>query len=92
MRVCKSNVAGTCGLAVWHSFENDWYNWDYIHALQSAPMGGIGFTVAGFVQTKRCKRVFEWIKENKEIVYQSPVKKNRNSGRQFFFIVFKNKE
>lgn len=81
-----TTVDWTCGLGVWGNF----HTWaDPMHTLG---MGGIGYSVAGFINSVGCKEAYHWIAENKVIVFQSPVKLNTNSGNQFFFIVFKDKE
>lgn len=81
-------LPGTCGLSCFYEFGSS----DYGNPISSLSLGGIGYSVAGFVNNRACKTAYEEIKEHYEIVFQSPVKRNRNSGNQFFFIVFKRKE
>lgn len=80
-----SNAPGTCGVGVWYGYNRpaDW------HAEVRNFWGGIDYNIAGFVNTINCKRVYNEIKDKHTIVFQSPVKRNRNSGNQFFFVVFK---
>ena len=80
-----NNISGTCGLGVVYAFNTDWAEGINISQLKQH---GTGFFVAGFIQTKKCKEQYEHIAETYPIVYQSPVRRNRNSGNDFFFIVF----
>lgn len=91
MRGYCSTVPGMCGLGVVHSFDNP-HGQQYKVNVSAARLGGIDFSVAGFTDTKRCQKTYNVIKESFDIVFQSPVKRNRNSGNMFFFIVFKRKE
>lgn len=86
-----SVLPATCGVGCVYS--HDSYYADELTVQQIKQRGGgIGYNVAGFVNGPRCKGVYNFIKDNFDIVFQSPVKKNRRSGRKFFFIVFKEKE
>lgn len=87
-------VPGTCGLGVLYEFDfyNEYGEWDSPYEIIDAPLGGIDYAVAGFVDNLTCKEAYEEINEHYDIVYQSPVKRNCNSGNMFFFIVFKRKE
>lgn len=80
-----SVVPGTCGVGVWYGY-NQPMHW---HAEIRNFWGGINYNIAGFVDTTQCKKVYNEIKNNHTIVFQSPIKRNRNSGRRFFFVVFK---
>ena len=73
----------TCGLAVWHGF--NYPTWDIGNYDR---FGGIGFAIAGFVNKESSKRVYDEISKKHTIVYQSPIKENKNTGNQFFFVVF----
>lgn len=91
IKAYSNTLISTCGLGLVHSYSSE-----YAPILTKSEIrtfgGGIGYNVAGFVKSKECKQVYNWISENYDIVFQSPVKRNRRSGRQFFFIVFKDKE
>lgn len=80
-----SNVSGTCGLGVVYAFNTDWAEAINLDHLKQQ---GTGFFVAGFIPTKKCRKQYEAIAERFPIVYQSPVRRNRNSGNNFFFIIF----
>jgi hypothetical protein len=85
-------VYGACGVGVIFNFGA---HKDSLYSTFGTPTdhyGGIGYNIAGFVNTKICKKVYEDIQQHAEIVFQSPVKTNANTGRHFFFIVYKRKE
>lgn len=94
MRCYTADLDGTCGLSVFFEFEDeDDADWDhYGDDIEESKLGGIGYSIAGFVDDLTCKKAYKTIKKHFDIVYQSPVKLNTNSGNQFFFIVFKRKE
>lgn len=73
----------TCGVSVWHDFYNP--NWIQNNCSR---FGGINFAIAGFIDKESSKRVYDEISRKHTIVYQSPVKINKNSGNEFFFVVF----
>lgn len=83
----------TCGVGCEYEFtrtaSSD--NWNPTGGL-GTKFGGIGYNVAGFIHTAVCHDAYEEIKRKCDIVYQSPVKYNSNSGNQFFFIVYKKKD
>lgn len=73
----------TCGVSVWHSF--NFPNWE---TDEQHHFGGIGFAIAGFINKESSKRVYDEISKKHTIVYQSPVKENKNTDNEFFFVVF----
>jgi len=79
-----TTIPGSCGFGVI-------YNHGYVRGATSRLPGGTGICVAAFVNEARCKRVYDWIVENCEILYQSPVVRNQNSGNNNFLVVFKRK-
>ena len=85
LKTHSGSLYGTCGVNVWYA-----YNTLYAPSIEVAEMGGIGYSIAGFVNESESKQMFDYIKEKKEVVFCSPVKKNRNSDNKFFFVVFKN--
>lgn len=80
-----ANVYGTCGLGVLFSFGHGYTNLKTLCGQASTL--GTGFAVAGFINTSPCKRVYEYLTDNYELIYQSPVRRNRNSGNDSFFII-----
>lgn len=88
MRAYVSTATATCGVGVVYGMGAT-YATDLTKYKIEDFGGGIGYNIAGFVNTKVCRKTYNWIKDNYDIVFQSPVKRNRNSGHLFFFIVFK---
>ncbi len=83
----ESTVAGSCGLSVVFNFRylqqvNPWER-----ALVPEAYG-TGFYIAAFVDTEVCRDTYTMLSNRHKIAYQSPVRRNRNSGRGFFFCVF----
>lgn len=85
-----SRVPGNCGLLALLNHEApENLGWPPVLSLNSIKrLPSTGFGVTGFVNAPRCKAVYEWLKENTTIVYQSPVRTNRNTRHPFFFVVF----
>lgn len=83
-----SSVTGTCGLGIlWnHTTQQSEYQPAVGRAIQDA--GGTGLIVTGFINEPRCKAVYDHIRANHPILYQSPVVRNKNSRRDNFFIIF----
>ena len=90
IRGYAGRVPGTCGVGLYYLF-NDPPSYYYSVPRDALVRGGIGYAIAGFVDTPNCKVVYDKIKKDHKIVFQSPVKNNRNSGREFFFIVYTKK-
>lgn len=84
-----TTVASTCGLGLFYNFTGS-NNGNYTHLIRDTNFpGGIGYAVAGFIDTQACQRAYLDLAEKYEIVFQSPVKRNSNSGHDFFFCVYK---
>jgi hypothetical protein len=78
--------SGTCGLGILYDFERNG-RWG-TPIGQNPGEAGCGWYVAGFIDTPLCKEVYEKCCESFTLIYQSPVRINRNSGNEFFFCVF----
>lgn len=83
-------LPGSCGFGILYNHGLTTNN-QYDLSPQDLLPGGTGICTAAFVNEPRCKVVYDWITENCEILYQSPVLRNRNSGRGNFLVVFKRK-
>lgn len=83
------DVVGTCGLEVVFAFDDK--HWWGAVALDGMRFGGIGYGVAGFINDEICKEAYKKLCKRFHLEYQSPVKRNPNSGNLFFFCVFRNK-
>lgn len=85
----RANVGGNCGLGVLYNHSLAKGGFYYSRAKTAAKqVGGTGFVVTGFVDSDACQAVYDELKDNYEIIYQSPVRRNRNSGNDFFFCVY----
>lgn len=88
MKAYLNSVVGTCGLGVIYGFNtnSDVYMTDI--ETYNLSTKGTGFFVAGFVNTKRCKAMHTFLGKKYATVYQSPVRENNNSTRDFFFVIY----
>ena len=50
--------------------------------------GGTGFFGTGFIDDARCKAAYELLASKYPLVFQTPVRKNSNSGNTFFYAMF----
>lgn len=50
--------------------------------------GGCGFSGTGFIPTPLSKQTYEHMCKNFRLVFQTPVRKNKNSGNMFFYAMF----
>ncbi len=87
-----SEVAGTCGLGLLRSFETSFCRHTKNDIASYYKFSGTGFFVAGFVNEGRCKRAYKFLTSNFKLIYQSPVRVNTNTDRQFFFCIFDSKD
>lgn len=80
------DLSGSCGIG--HIFEYDsissWNN----YPLNKLPrVGGTGMTIASFINNVNCKKAYDILTTSYPVLYQSPVRRNNNTGRLFFFII-----
>lgn len=87
MRYTSTTPPSTCGLGVVYNFNDSWAGLSTKNPLVHE--GGTPYFVAGFIDTKSCKEMYEWLCKEAELVYQTPVTKNKNSGQMFFSCMFK---
>lgn len=89
MKCQVSSVVWTCGLGIVGDFGSDYWKKSVDEVKQSfAHYEGTGFFVAGFVNTSVCEKAYKELCDKNKIVYQSPVRKNKNSDNNFFFCIF----
>lgn len=89
MNVYVGSVPGTCGVGVvfgFNSNDNDINR--YGRPISGIPARNAGFELAGFIDTPKCKAVYKELSEKWKTVYQSPVRRNRNTGNKFFFVIY----
>lgn len=86
MRGYGSSVVGACGVGVVYDFHK--------HRDTAAPLvsqirgGGAGWLAVGFIDDRNSKEAYEELCEAHKLVYQTPVRRNTNSGNDFFFAIF----
>ena len=90
----NSHVPNTCGVGVWSIFrfrQRGYHNW--MKPISTARNeGGAGWLIASFTDDptlgETYHQAYKQLKKRFPIVYQSPVRVNRRTGRQFFFCVY----
>lgn len=86
-----NTLDSTCGVGLFYNFQkkrntSEWGAPDTVDTFQED--AGCGWYVAGFIDTKECQQAYEEMCAKFILIYQSPVRVNRNSGREFFFCIF----
>lgn len=80
-----------CGVTVVGNFQRDNAYWQTDIQDLTTFNSSTGFFISSFINNRICQEAYKFIKENFQIVYQSPVKVNTNSNKKFFFIVYRKK-
>lgn len=83
MRAADTTVDGTCGVGVLYDYNKGWGP-----EIGYSSESGCGWYVAGFIDNDTCKAAYEEMCEKYTLVYQSPIRRNKNSGNMFFFCIF----
>lgn len=83
MNFHQDTLTNTCGVGVLYEFNNMWG----VDPTQ-VDEAGCGWYVAGFINTPNCLEAYNELCEKLTLVYQSPVRLNVNSKRDFFFCIF----
>ena len=79
-------LPGGCGVNNFYHFGDAYYG------THNPTLGGANLGVACFIDTGRCKQAYKDLAERFKIVYQSSVRKNDNSGNDFFMVVYDKKD
>ena len=79
----QDTLPNTCGVGVLYEFNNMW-GFDPTQINEA----GCGWYVAGFINTPNCLEAYNELCEKLTLVYQSPVRLNVHSNRDFFFCIF----
>lgn len=76
-------LSNGCGIGYWYGMlrNSGALRGDYIN-------GGCGWQIAAFINEGRCKETYNQLKEKYKIIMQAPVRRNRNSRRNFMFVVY----
>ena len=90
MRFAEDTLPATCGVGVLFDFQERGSRWlgETIDEIKSDMQAGSGWYVVGFINTKTCRAAYEDLISNTKLIYQSPVRRNRNSKNDFFFCIF----
>lgn len=87
MNAGKEQLTGTCGVNLFHHFGS--YTGNY--TLTTLPLGAANLACASFINSPECRRAYDALRWRFNVVYQSSVRINENSGRPFFFVVYDGK-
>ena len=78
-------VSSLCGFgttSIWHEEQHDTKD------LPKETRAGCGWVVCGFIDKRPSKEMYDDMTSRYPMVYQSPVRKNKNSRNNFFFCIF----
>ena len=90
-------LSGACGVGYVEGFSYDQgFSWHYRLPIYEAasPSGtgaGANWLTAGFIGTEVCKDAYHVLKKKYKIVFQTPIRENKNSNNDFIFCVFDTK-
>lgn len=82
-------VPNNCGLANWYLF---WHEGNEGIGGFNPSLAGCGWNLASFRNKPAERKVYEWIKSKYPIVFQSPVRVNKRTKREWFFVIFDTKK
>lgn len=88
MKAWIEPLHSTCGVGLIYNYDPNWDGVNPVNSIRNDPEAGCGWYVAGFVNTPKCREMYEKLSKEFPIVYQSPVRINANSGSPFFFCIF----
>ncbi len=91
----RDEFNGLCGLAALRNFCVKLPPYSDYRAFEPARLiegGAAGFAVAAFIENNVCRRMYKALKKRFKIVYQSPVRVNRNTNNKFFFVIYDTQE
>ncbi len=84
-------LGSTCGVTEIYGYEyrepveSSWYQPRTLKEIVDEFSEGTGFAIMGFIDTEECEDAYAVIKD--KIVYQSPIRLNKNSDHNFFFVI-----
>ena len=86
-------VLGQCGIR--NIYEFNWYsdlklanNEGFIDPVNNPQYNGAGFIGSGFINNEVCKEMYEYLSASYKLVFQTPVRHNKNSGNWFFYAMW----
>lgn len=83
----EDTIEGACGVSNFYQFYPSFWGDECLN-LPTVLQGGADFAFAGFINEPNCHKVYEALCSKYKLVYQSPVRENRNSLNDFFFCIF----
>lgn len=85
----RMRLPNTCGAFLVHSFHINppLYGVDNPNDQEGYHQSA-GWVMVGFINDNRCLKVYKAWSSKYTIAWQSPVRINHNSGRQFFIVIF----
>lgn len=96
----SSIVGGQCGIGTYRSLYKlsqchksaSYYNQpngDIGYPIEELKhKGGAGFVGTGFIAQENSRLSYEWLCKNKRLIFQTPVRNNKNSNNLFFYAMF----
>jgi hypothetical protein len=85
----QDSMGTCCGVNEIGSFRlNGKSDFGYVPIPSTLEKSGTGLMVAAFINNADNKAAYEKLMREHELVYQSPVKRNSNSGNRMFLCVF----
>lgn len=86
--VANDVVAGGCGIGVLYDF-TDYNHWNHKNPEEIIPEGGAGWVIVSFVvYDSKSNEVREKLDKRWDILYESEVRTNRNSGNKCYFVIY----
>lgn len=90
MKCYIDSLVGGCGVTVFSDFSNEdhWGEKNMVVDDIDKDEIGAGWGIACFIDEDACREAYNDIASKYNIIFQSPVRTNRNTGNPFFFIIF----
>lgn len=84
----RGTVAGNCGVGYISALEFGTADSWLATPLGQVRGGGCRWLLSGFINEPECEEAYSQLCKKHQLVFQSPVRRNSNSGRMFFFCIF----
>lgn len=86
--VSQRTLENGCGLGYISNYRDYTDQWTITVKPKAVTAGGTGLFIGCFVNSINCKKVYEEACANHRLVFQTPMRRNNNSGRGFFTAMF----
>ena len=94
IRAFNDSINGNCGVGYIYNLQRKpakvdrwWYDPDET-LDEMYNQGGCDWLLSGFVNEPICMEAYKELVAKHRLVFQSPIRVNKNSGREFFFCIF----